>query len=177
MSTRTDRSVTTTAQGPSAVRYVFVAVLIVLAFFLSYRYALGRGADVPGTGPGTGGITQATFAEGSAAGGASCACCMNSGTGEEIEGAAVLGDDGIQRIEIDASAGYDPNIIKLAAGVPAEITFGKGSGCMAQVMSEELGFFEDLTRGPVTVSIGALAPGTYEFSCGMQMVFGSFVVE
>jgi Cu+-exporting ATPase len=112
----------------------------------------------------------------SESGSAGCACCGNSGTGEPIEGSATV-DGNVQRITVDTSAGYNPNTIRLAAGVPAEITFKQGSGCMAQVMSRDLGFFEDLTAGDVTVSLAALAPGTYGFSCGMEMVFGEIIVE
>ena len=44
-------------------------------------------------------------------------------------------------------------------------------------MSKDLNFFEDLTSGAKTVKLPALQAGTYAFSCGMQMVFGSIVVE
>jgi len=95
-----------------------------------------------------------------------------------IEGAAAVEGD-VQRISVDATNGYDPNVIRLTAGVPAEITFSQASGCMAQVMSEDLGFYEDLTGGPKTIRIeaDALQPGEYSFSCGMQMVFGTIIVE
>ncbi|MDP2401562.1 MAG: cupredoxin domain-containing protein [Actinomycetota bacterium] len=163
---------TAQATGSPIVRYLLIGGLVVLAFFMSYRFAEARsGAPV---------AAPESFAQAGldpAAPGAGGCCCSNSGSGEVIEGSAVLGDDSVQRIEVDASAGYAPNVIKLAAGVPAEITFGQGSGCMAQVMSQDLGFFEDLTSGPVIVKIEPLAPGTYEFSCGMAMVFGSIVVE
>jgi hypothetical protein len=161
------------ATGSPIVRYLLVGGLVVLAFFMSYRFAEAR-SGAPVAAPES--FAQAGL-DPSASGGAGCACCGNSGSGEAVEGAAVLGDDSIQRIDVDATAGYAPNVIKLAAGVPTEITFSQGSGCMAQVMSQDLGFFEDLTSGPVTVKIEPLAPGTYEFSCGMAMVFGSIVVE
>ncbi len=61
--------------------------------------------------------------------------------------------------------------------MPAEITFGQSSGCTAQVISQDLGFSEDLTSGPKTVKLAGLSAGEYEFSCGMQMVFGKVVVE
>jgi sulfite exporter TauE/SafE/plastocyanin domain-containing protein len=107
-----------------------------------------------------------------------CACCGNSGTGETIEGAASVEGD-VQRISVDATNGYDPNVIRLTAGVPAEITFSQASGCMAEVMSEGLDFYADLTGGPRTIRIeaDALQPGEYSFSCGMQMVFGTIIVD
>jgi plastocyanin domain-containing protein len=107
--------------------------------------------------------------------GASGGCCGGSST--PIEGTAKL-EGGVQRISVDLSSGsYNPNTIVLAAGTPAEITFGQSSGCTAQVQSADLGFFEDLTGGPKTVKLGALQPGTYSFTCGMQMVSGTIVVK
>ena len=155
------------------VRYVLVAVLVVLVFFVSYRFAVAKSAPVY-----DGGATSLVAgADGGQPGaGPSCACCSNGGTGETVEGVATLEGD-VQRVFIDASAGFAPNLVRVAAGVPLEITFGQGSGCMAQVASRELGFFEDLTAGPVTVRVPALDPGEYGFSCGMEMVFGTLVVE
>ena len=108
----------------------------------------------------------------------SCACC-GGGSSEPIEGSATLEGD-VQRITVDTSSGsYSPNVIKLVAGVPAEITFTESSGCLAEVQSADLGFWADLTSGGATVRIEAdrLLPGTYGFSCGMQMVFGTIIVE
>jgi len=79
---------------------------------------------------------------------------------------------------VDVSKGYyDPSTIELKAGVPAEITFSQSAGCTAQIQSQDLGFFEDLSAGPKTVKLPALKAGTYGFECGMSMVFGSIVVK
>ncbi len=102
--------------------------------------------------------------------------CGGGGSGEPIEGATTVEGD-VQRISVDTSAGYDPNVIRARAGVPIEITFSEGYGCMAQVMSRDLGFYEDLTTGSKTVALPALEAGEYGFSCGMEMVFGTIVVE
>jgi Cu+-exporting ATPase len=84
---------------------------------------------------------------------------------------------GIQKISVDVTTVYNPNTIKLKAGVPAEITFSQAQGCTQVVQSADLGFSEDLSAGPKTVKLKGLQPGTYAFSCGMQMVFGQIVVE
>ncbi len=176
----------------SPLRYLVIAVLIGGAFFGAYSFASARNAggeaSTNALNVGTG-ATQATVAAGSsdaagsdsAAGG--CACCGSTAptedgvTGDKAEAAAVVDGD-VQKIEVDVSQGfYQPNIIKLKAGVPAEITFGKSAGCTAQVLSEELGFFEDLSAGPRTVRVDDPKAGEYAFSCGMQMVFGKVVVE
>jgi len=178
----TSQNTTQPASGASGglLRIALIAVIVVLVFVASYQIAGAVGRDAGGAsagGPGTpDALATAGSVSASGAGSAGCACCANSGTGEPIEGTAVLEGD-IQRISVDATNGYDPNIIRLAAGVPAEITFSQASGCMAQVMSRELGFFEDLTAGPKTISLPALEPGTYSFSCGMEMVFGEIIVE
>jgi hypothetical protein len=166
-----------------------VAVLVAGAFFGAYRYAEARSSnDLYAANQGFayqdgGAQFGAPGAGGSGAGGAGCACCGSSAptenglTGEENRGAATLEGD-VQIIDVDLSQGlYSPNAIVLKAGVPARITFGQGSGCLAQVMSNELGFFEDLTAGPRTVEIPALEAGEYPFYCGMQMIFGKIVVE
>lgn len=139
-------------------------------------------APSAGTGsvPSQGVVAAAVASQG---GGSGCACCGSSApthngvTGTVLEGVAKVSGD-TQSISVDLSAGYyQPNVIKLKAGVPAEVTFGQASGCTGQVISKDLNFSEDLTAGPRTVKLPALKPGEYTFSCGMQMVFGKIVVE
>lgn len=161
-------------------RYLVIAALVVGAFFGAYRFALARGASPQAPETSLAGVIP-TIADGAST--PACACCGSSAptengiTGDPVEGAAVA-DGGIQRIDVDLSKGYyEPNIIVLEAGVPSEITFGQSSGCTAQVTSEELGFLEDLSAGPRTVTLPALDAGEYTFSCGMQMVFGKIVVR
>lgn len=170
------------------VRIVVLAALVVGAFLGAYQFAQARnggqndafatnvaGAPVPG-------VTQASGGTGDPAAGG-CACCgstaptENGITGEPVEGVAAAQGD-VQTISVDLSQGYyQPNVIKLAAGVPAQITFGQSSGCTAQVLSRDIGFFEDLSYGPATVDVPALEAGEYSFSCGMEMVFGKIIVE
>jgi len=169
----------TTTAKPSAdalfVRYAIVVLLVLVAFFASYRFAVAQRSDSKPAGASSklAAESGATAAESPA-----CACCgTSSGSTTPVEGAATTDADGVQRITVNTDGSYDPNVIKLKAGVPAEITFKAASGCMGQVMSEDLGFFEDLTSGDKTVKLDGLTAGTYEFSCGMQMVFGQIVAE
>lgn len=161
-------------------RLIIVGALVLGAFFGAYRFAIARSA-APASGQLASFAQPATQAGG--AGGAGCACCGSSAptenglTGALDEGTAAVEGD-VQKIDVDLSQGfYSPNQIVLKAGVPAEITFGQGAGCTAQVMSNELGFFEDLSAGPKTVKLPALDAGEYPFYCGMQMVFGKIVVK
>lgn len=84
----------------------------------------------------------------------------------------------MQTIAVDVSAGFfDPTVIELVPGVPTEITFSDGAGCLSGVVFEQFGIVQDLTGGGATVAIPALEPGQYPFSCDMEMVFGALVVQ
>ena len=163
-----------TTNGSRFLRAGLIVVIIALAFVASYRIAVAASADRPADAAGAL-AGQRPDAQASAAG--ACACCGGGGTGERIEGSAIVSADGVQRITVDTANGYNPSVITLEAGIPAEITFRQASGCLAQVKSDQLGFFEDLAGGDRTVRLDALAPGTYGFSCGMEMVFGEIVVK
>ena len=190
-SPNTERS---TSKNSDTLRWVAIAVLVVLAFFGAYRFASARsGQSAQGspaqTAPAASAGTAVTAADPSAAGasgtaasGAACACCgsgeptENGVTGVQTKGTAVA-EGGVQKISVDVTTVYNPNTIVLKAGVPAEITFSQAQGCTQVVQSADLGFTEDLSAGPKTVKLEGLQPGTYAFSCGMQMVFGKIVVE
>ena len=175
----------TTTSDP--IRWLMIIGLVLLAFFGAYRFASARSgqtANASATSAIVGAsATSATGGEsGSAGSNAACACCgsgaptANGVTGPPVEGTAVV-ENGIQKVSVDVTTVYNPNSIKLKAGVPAEITFSQAQGCTQVVQSADLGFSEDLSAGPKTVRLKALKPGTYAFSCGMQMVFGQIVVE
>lgn len=186
---------TKTADSSSrTLRWTLILGFAALAFFASYRFAVASTstststvstASTASTGsplvaaPGTAGSPAA--ASGAAptapvAGGGGC-CGGGAAAGPKTTKKADT-TGSVQKISVDLSKGYyDPSTIELKAGVPAEITFGQGSGCMSQVQSPELNFYEDLTSGPKTVKIAALQPGTYTFTCGMQMVSGTIVVK
>jgi copper chaperone CopZ len=83
----------------------------------------------------------------------------------------------VQRISVAVTDGYDPEVILLSAGVPAEITFSEGHGCLAKVVFPDFGIEADLEHGGAVVHVPALEPGSYRFSCGMNMVHGELVVE
>lgn len=83
----------------------------------------------------------------------------------------------VQRISVDVSQGYYvPTIIEAKAGVPLEITFGPGQGCTSAILIKQFGVNQDITKGAV-IELPAMKPGEYEFSCGMEMVFGKIVVR
>ncbi|PAK80142.1 cupredoxin domain-containing protein [Lentilactobacillus parakefiri] len=85
-----------------------------------------------------------------------------------------------QTINVTVSGGYQPSVIKLKQGVPAEIKFKRinDQGCLDVVHSDELGFSEAL---PVNVTKTVQVPtdkvGEFGFSCGMDMFKGKVEVE
>lgn len=177
-------------------RYLVVAAVVVLAFFAAYGFAASRtdssvdaatyqsapgaagAAGCPGT---TGAVVAGDAADPTACGSTGSvgggACCGTGTPAEAPEGATSVESD-IQRIAVDVSKGYfDPTVIRAKAGLPIELTFSEGSGCLAEVMFPDFDVHEDLTSGGAVVTLPALAAGEYGFSCGMQMVFGTLVVE
>jgi len=165
----------------SALRYMIVGALVVAAFFGAYKATQATSASATSGNATTAQASAAGGVAGSAGGASSAAgtgggCCGGGGSGATTTGAAKV-SGGVQKINVDASNGYNPSVIQLKAGVPAEITFSQSSGCTAIVQSAQLGFQEDLSGGPKTVKLQALKPGTYGFACGMNMVHGQIVVQ
>jgi Cu+-exporting ATPase len=84
----------------------------------------------------------------------------------------------VQRISVDLTKGYyDPSVIHAKAGVPLEISFGQGSGCLGSVLIPDFSVNQDLTNGGAVVKLPAMKAGEYSFSCGMRMVYGKIVVQ
>ena len=63
------------------------------------------------------------------------------------------------------------------AKVPITLVVGKGEGCAAGFLVPALGVNVDNSRGPVSIDVGILEPGTYTFSCGMGMIEGRLTVR
>lgn len=92
--------------------------------------------------------------------------------------AAVPSAPATQRFTIRIGpAGYEPSVVRAVAKRPIVLTVGKGEGCAAGFLIPSLGIQKDNSSGPVTIKLGALKAGTYEYFCGMQMVSGRLVVS
>ena len=86
----------------------------------------------------------------------------------------------LQKVDVTVAGGYEPEVVRLKRGVPAEVTFTRTStqGCLDVVHSKELGFEEDLPIDePKTVTINTEKAGEFEFSCGMDMFHGKVIVK
>jgi Cu(I)/Ag(I) efflux system membrane fusion protein len=78
------------------------------------------------------------------------------------------------------NTGYTPDRIRLVAGTPAKIVFVQqaNSHCAAQIQIPDFGVpVTDLPQGKETVvQFSPERPGTYTFTCGMDMLRGTIVV-
>lgn len=75
------------------------------------------------------------------------------------------------------SAGYEPDVVRVKSGVPITLTVGRGEGCAAGFLMPDLGISKDNSTGAITFRIRPLRPGTYRFTCGMEMVEGRLIAE
>ncbi len=174
----------TTLLRTHPMRVAVIIALVAVAVFAGVRYAGGGDARAQGApGPTAPAATVATASSSNTTAVGSGSCCATGGNGagtgasNSTAGTAQVTGN-VQKISVDLSTGvYNPDVISLKAGVPAEITFGQSGGCTAIVQSQDLGFRADLTGGPQTVKLAALQPGTYGFACGMNMVRGEIVVK
>ena len=80
------------------------------------------------------------------------------------------------RLAIGAT-GYEPSALQASSLSAITLTVGKGEGCAAGFLMPSLGISKDNSRGSVTFSLGKLKPGTYRFSCAMEMVEGRLIVR
>ena len=78
------------------------------------------------------------------------------------------------------AGGYSPKTVRLKAGTAARISFDRqeASGCSAELLIPAFGVHEKLPAFQTTVvEIAPQVPGEYEFTCGMNMLRGSIIVE
>ena len=90
--------------------------------------------------------------------------------------------DGVQVITVKVTdMKYEPAKIALKAGMPAKIVFDQHgtTQCAWDVMSKDLGIaLTDIPEGKQTpVEFTPEKAGTYKFSCGMDMLRGTVIVE
>jgi plastocyanin len=94
---------------------------------------------------------------------------------------AVVGEDGIARVDIEAGGrGFAPDTVRVVAGQPTDLVFTRTSAsrCVADVHIPDLGIGRtDLVLSePVAIRIQPEEPGRYQFRCGMDMLKGTIIV-
>ena len=76
--------------------------------------------------------------------------------------------------------GYLPRVLYARAGEPIQITFlrEEGARCSERVVFPAFGKSAMLPRGrEVMVDLPAAAAGTYEFTCAMNVLHGTLIIE
>ena len=85
----------------------------------------------------------------------------------------------VREVEIVVEGTYKPQRIEVREGEHVRLRFvRKDHGpCTREVVFPKLNIRRELPTGqPVTVELSALAPGEYEFKCGMNMIKGVLIV-
>lgn len=85
-----------------------------------------------------------------------------------------------QKVNITVAGGYDPEVVKLEKGIPAELIFTRtnAQGCLDVVHSKTMNFEKQLPLNVAqTVSVPTDKAGEFEFSCGMDMFSGRVVIQ
>jgi len=86
----------------------------------------------------------------------------------------------VQKVNVKVAGGYDPEVVNLKKGIPAEITFTRtnAQGCLDVVHSKALNFETELPLNTAeTIKIATDKAGEYDFSCGMDMFHGKVVIK
>jgi plastocyanin domain-containing protein len=87
---------------------------------------------------------------------------------------------GRQEVVITVHGGYDPAVIRVAAGRPFRLLFDRQetSSCSEEIVLPGFGIRRFLPAYQRTaIELPAAAPGRYEMSCGMGMLHGELIVE
>lgn len=85
---------------------------------------------------------------------------------------------GVQEIAIRVSGGYEPARIVVRAGEPVRLVFRREetASCTEEVVLPDFGLRRRLPAFQATaVEFTPERPGTYPFSCGMNMVRGEII--
>ncbi|MDP2305049.1 MAG: cupredoxin domain-containing protein [Pseudomonadota bacterium] len=84
-----------------------------------------------------------------------------------------------REIAVQVQGAYKPDRIEVTAGERVRLVFTRTAytGCTREVVFPELGIRKELpTNGAVAIDLPVLAPGTYQFHWGMNMIHGTLVV-
>ena len=102
---------------------------------------------------------------------------FTSSKGKAME---ALQHQGAQHQRIIVKGGYSPNTIRLKQGVPAELIFERHetTGCSDELVFPDFGIRRALPAHTQTkVEFTPDKAGSFQFTCGMNMLRGTIVVE
>lgn len=92
--------------------------------------------------------------------------------------ASIVGGTQQQRIQV--KGGYSPNVVRVSAGTPVQLIFDRQetSSCSSELVIPEFGIRRDLpAHEQTTIEFTPTTAGEYSFTCGMNMLRGTIVVE
>jgi len=87
---------------------------------------------------------------------------------------------GVQEVEITVKGGYSPNLIRARRGVPLRLVFDRqeSGDCTSRVVFSDFGVTRALPAfARTTVELSPEHAGAFDFTCGMNMIHGTLVVE
>jgi sulfite exporter TauE/SafE/copper chaperone CopZ len=93
---------------------------------------------------------------------------------------ATINEENEQVIEMAVTPqGYQPSTIEIIQGIPVKwiIDGSKITGCTSQIIVPDLKISKNLERGENIIRFTPEKVGTLNFSCGMGMVKGRFIVK
>jgi len=83
-------------------------------------------------------------------------------------------------LHVHVRGGYSPDVLHAPAGEPVRISFFRDetAACSERVVFPDFGKSAMLPRGEfVTVELPPAEPGSYEFTCAMNMLHGTLIVD
>ncbi|GHV97211.1 copper-binding protein [Lactobacillus nasalidis] len=89
-------------------------------------------------------------------------------------------EGGRQEGQVVVKGGYEPEVLYLKKGVPAEVTFKMEdqTACLSHVVFSTLGVDKDLSKEKtVKIDIPTQKAGEFDYACGMNMFHGKVVVR
>lgn len=92
--------------------------------------------------------------------------------------AAVVGE-GVQRVQVTVRGGYNPSVVQVRQGIPVEIEFDRQEtgDCSARVVFPDLHVSAALpAHQRTTVRFTPQQPGSFAFTCAMNMISGTLLV-
>jgi plastocyanin domain-containing protein len=100
--------------------------------------------------------------------------------GEREKAVAQVGAEGVQVLRVTVKGGYAPDRLVVKRGRPVRIEFDRqeSSSCSDTVVFGDFGISRPLPAFRTTaVQFTPEKAGTYEFTCGMNMIRGQLIVE
>ncbi|MBD5834774.1 cupredoxin domain-containing protein [Lactobacillus delbrueckii] len=88
--------------------------------------------------------------------------------------------NGRQEGQVVVKGGYEPEVLYLKQGMPAEVTFKMEdkTACLSHVVFSSLGVDKDLSKEKLAkVQIPTDKAGEIDYACGMDMFHGKIVVR